>query len=115
MGGTWTEFGDNTTQQEWDDLVDFIVDNDMTVDANYDYVKEVYNTGSLIDYFILNSYVVAMDWLNWNTAWWKEKILRVIRRSGDMLYGTWMQLLVIMLTTPASTPALGQILVTRNN
>ena len=72
-GGTWTEFGDNTTQQEWDDLVDFIVDNDMTVDANYDYVKEVYNTGSLIDYFILNSYVVAMDWLNWNTAWWRGK------------------------------------------
>ena len=72
-GGTWTEFGDNTTQQEWDDLVDFIVDNDMTIEANYEYVKEVYNTGSLIDYFILNSYVVAMDWLNWNTAWWRGK------------------------------------------
>ena len=72
-GGTWTEFGDNTTQQEWDELVDFIVDNDMTIDANYEYVKELYNTGSLIDYFILNSYVVAMDWLNWNTAWWRGK------------------------------------------
>ena len=72
-GGTWTEFGDNTTQQEWDDLVDFIVDNNMTIEANYEYVKELYNTGSLIDYFILNSYVVAMDWLNWNTAWWRGK------------------------------------------
>jgi hypothetical protein len=72
-GNTWTEFGDNTTQQEWGDLVDFIVDNDMTVEANYDYVKDIYNTGSLIDYFILNSYVVAMDWLNWNTAWWRGK------------------------------------------
>ena len=72
-GATWTEFGDNTTQQEWGDLVDFIVNNDMSVEANYEYVKDLYNTGSLIDYFILNSYVVCMDWLNWNTAWWRGK------------------------------------------
>ncbi len=72
-GGTWTDIGDNTTQQEWNTLRDFIVDNDMTNIDNYEYVKSVYNTGSLIDYFILNSYVVAMDWLNWNTAWWRGK------------------------------------------
>ena len=24
-----------------------------------------------IFYFILNSFVVCADWLNWNTAWWK--------------------------------------------
>ena len=72
-GGTWTDIGDNTTQQEWNNLRDFIVDNDMTDQDNYQYVKSVYNTGSLIDYFILNSYVVCMDWLNWNTAWWRGK------------------------------------------
>jgi hypothetical protein len=72
-GNTWVEFGDNNTQNEWDILTDFIVDNDMTDLANYEYVKSVYNTGSLIDYFILNSYVVCMDWLNWNTAWWRGK------------------------------------------
>ncbi|MAQ31209.1 MAG: hypothetical protein CMD26_00525 [Flavobacteriales bacterium] len=72
-GGTWVEFGDNTTENEWDDLVDFITGNDMSDIDNYTYVKSVYNTGSLIDYFILNSYVVAMDWLNWNTGWWRGK------------------------------------------
>ena len=72
-GGTWTDIGDNNTQQEWNNLRDFIVDNDMTDADNYQYVKSVYNTGSLIDYFILNSYVVCMDWLNWNTAWWRGK------------------------------------------
>ena len=72
-GGTWTDIGDNTTQQEWNNLRDFIVDNDMADPDNYQYVKSVYNTGSLIDYFILNSYVVCMDWLNWNTAWWRGK------------------------------------------
>ena len=25
----------------------------------------------LIDYFLLNSYVVAADWLNYNTGWWR--------------------------------------------
>ncbi len=72
-GGTWVEFGDNNTEDEWDDLVDFITGNDMSNQDNYDYVQSVYNTGSLIDYFILNSYVVAMDWLNWNTGWWRGK------------------------------------------
>ena len=91
-GGTWTDIGDNTTQQEWNNLRDFIVDNDMNDVDNYQYVKSVYNTGSLIDYFILNSYVVCMDWLNWNTAWWRERILMVIKKSGVMRYGTWMQL-----------------------
>ena len=70
-GNTWIEFGDNTTDDDWDDLVDFITGNDMSDADNYTYVKSVYNTGSLIDYFILNSYVVCMDWLNWNTGWWR--------------------------------------------
>jgi len=72
-GGTWVEFGDNSTEDEWDSLVDFITGNDMADPDNYAYVKSVYNTGSLIDYFILNSYVVCMDWLNWNTGWWRGK------------------------------------------
>ena len=67
-GGTWEEYG---TIDEWDDLRDFILGNDMTDPGNYDYVKDLYNTGSLIDYFTLNSYVVCADWLNWNTGWWR--------------------------------------------
>src|SRR5690606_13722102 len=54
-GGTWEEYGSG---DDWDDLRDFILGNDMTDQANYDYVKGLYNTGSLIDYFILNSYTV---------------------------------------------------------
>jgi gliding motility-associated-like protein len=68
-GGTWSEFGSG--EPDWDALVNYILTNDMTVDANYDYVQGELNTGSLIDYFILNSYVVTSDWLNWNTAWWR--------------------------------------------
>ena len=80
-GGTWVEFGDNSTEDEWDSLVDFITGNDMADPDNYAYVKSVYNTGSLIDYFILNSYVVCMDWLNWNTGWWRGKNLEGDKRK----------------------------------
>ena len=69
-GGTWEEFGSG---DDWDDLRDFILGNDMTDAANYTYVKGLYNTGSLIDYFTLNSYTVCSDWLNWNTAWWRGR------------------------------------------
>ncbi|RYZ42234.1 MAG: T9SS type A sorting domain-containing protein, partial [Sphingobacteriales bacterium] len=42
---------------------------------------------SLIDYFVLNSYMVNKDWLNWNTSWW-----RGLDPSGDALkwrYALW--------------------------
>ncbi len=70
-GGTWEEYGAPNAQNDWDALVSFIDNNNMTVPANYDYVDSVYNTGSLIDYFILNGFVVCADWLNWNTGWWR--------------------------------------------
>ncbi len=69
-GGTWEEYGSGA---DWYDLVDFITTNDMTDQANYDYVLTQYNHMSLIDYFILNTYVVTTDWLNWNTAWWRGR------------------------------------------
>ena len=74
-GGTWVDV--LTTDQatgpvfnSWNTFVNFVTNNDMTDQANYDYVKSVFNVGSLMDYFILNSYTVNADWLNWNTAWW---------------------------------------------
>ena len=70
-GGTWSEYGGAQAQTDWDDLVQFINTNSMTNQANYNYVDSVFNTGSLIDYFILNGYTVVADWLNWNTAWWR--------------------------------------------
>jgi PKD repeat protein len=70
-GGTWSEYGGAQAQTDWDDLKNYIVGNDMTVEANFDYVSSKYNWKSLIDYMVLNSYVVCSDWLNWNTAWWR--------------------------------------------
>ncbi len=70
-GGTWSEYGGAQAQTDWDTFKNFVATNPMNITANYNTAKSQYNTGSLIDYFLLNSYVVASDWLNWNTAWWR--------------------------------------------
>ncbi|MDA0304073.1 MAG: CotH kinase family protein [Bacteroidetes bacterium] len=69
-GGTWVEYGSNA---DWGPLVTFITGQDMSDAANYEYVESVFNTMSLIDYVLLNSFVVCADWLNWNTAWWRGR------------------------------------------
>lgn len=74
-GGTWVDVmvddqNPNDVENSWDNFVNYVTSNDMSIQANYDYVKSVFNTGSIIDYYILNSYIVNADWLNWNTAWW---------------------------------------------
>ena len=69
-GGTWEEYG---SRADWDALHTFITTNDMSIDANYEQVEEQLNVLSLIDYMILNTHVVCMDWLNWNTSWWRGR------------------------------------------
>jgi len=70
-GNTWSEYGGVQAQTDWDNLKNYISTNPMSNQANYLNVKSQFNTGSIIDYFLLNSYVVCADWLNWNTAWWR--------------------------------------------
>ena len=85
-GGTWIEYGDDT---DWIAIRDFITSNNMSITANYNYAKSQYNVGSLIDYFILNAYVINADWLNWNTQWWRGR-----NPNGDKKkwrYGLWDQ------------------------
>lgn len=67
-GGTWAEYGNDA---DWVTLRNFVLTNDMTDAANYEYVKSQLEVISMMDYFIINTWVVASDWLNWNTAWWK--------------------------------------------
>ncbi|MDG1333968.1 MAG: CotH kinase family protein [Crocinitomicaceae bacterium] len=70
-GGTWSEYGGAQAQTDWDDLVAYILANDISIPANYEYVDSTLNWRSLCDYFMFNSYIVSQDWLNWNTAWWR--------------------------------------------
>jgi gliding motility-associated-like protein len=70
-GGTWMEYGAPNAQPDWDALRTYIATNNMGNAANFTYVDSQLNWESLVDYFVLNSYIVSQDWLNWNTAWWR--------------------------------------------
>ncbi len=72
-GGTWEAYTPvpGQAQADWNSLVAYVNANTLTIPANYDYVDSILNVKSLMDYFILNSYCVTSDWLNWNTAWWR--------------------------------------------
>ena len=113
-GGTWAEYGDQTVPHpEWEALKNYIISGDMTDPAQYAYVKSVYNTGSLIDYVVLNSYVVTSDWLNWNTGWWhgwvpapegdKQK-WRYILWDNDASWGHYINYTGIPTTAPDADP-----------
>jgi gliding motility-associated-like protein len=69
-GGTWSEYGGAQAQSDWNTLRSYILSNNMAVQANFNYVESQFNTKSLADYVIINSWTVCSDWLNWNTAWW---------------------------------------------
>ncbi len=70
-GGTWEKYGAPNAQNDWDNLVNYVQTNSMAVQANFDYVTSQYKWKSLVDYFVLNSYIVSHDMLNYNTAWWR--------------------------------------------
>lgn len=70
-GATNPEFGNQPAVDAWTNLTNFVQNNNMALQPNYDYVNSQLNIDSLIDYFVLNSYMVNRDWLNWNTSWWR--------------------------------------------
>lgn len=70
-GDTNPEFGNQPAITAWDNLMAYVQNNDMSIEANYNYVESQLNIDSLVDYFVINSYLVNKDWLNWNTSWWR--------------------------------------------
>ena len=70
-GNTWAQYGGNTALTDWSALRSYIINNNMSVPANYQYVTDRLDVTSLTDYVLTNMFSVCSDWLNWNTAWWR--------------------------------------------
>jgi gliding motility-associated-like protein len=110
-GGTWSEYGGPQSQTDWAAFRSFVNANNLAIPANYNYVDSVYNVKSLTDYFILNSYVVCTDWLNWNTAWWrgldpngKGKKWRYALWDEDATFGHYINYTNVPSTAPTANP-----------
>ena len=119
-GATWEEYGAPNALADWNSLLSFVNSNTMQITANYDSLKSMYNVKSLTDYFILNSYVVTSDWLNWNTQWWRgldtngsAKKWRYCLWDEDATFGHYINYTGIPDQTPAADPcnpeALGDV------
>jgi len=70
-GYTWAEYGGQAAFDDWNALHDYAMTNDMANPEHYQYVADRLDITSLVDYVLVNSYVVCTDWVTWNTAWWK--------------------------------------------
>ncbi|MBT8232445.1 MAG: CotH kinase family protein, partial [Bacteroidia bacterium] len=70
-GRTWAEYGGQQAFEDWFELRDFIMNNDMGIAEHYEYVKDNMQVLGLIDYMLINLNVVSSDWLNYNTGWWR--------------------------------------------
>lgn len=68
---TEIEYGGAKALLDWENLRNFILNNDMSVPENYEIAEDSINMTSLIDYMVMNLNVVASDWLNYNTGWWR--------------------------------------------
>ncbi len=70
-GGSWAEYGGQAAWNDWNSLHDFAKNNDMSNQDNFEYVKARLDYTSLVDYILINSFVVCSDWINWNVGWWR--------------------------------------------
>ncbi|MBP7184261.1 MAG: CotH kinase family protein [Saprospiraceae bacterium] len=70
-GNTWVQYGTNQALTDWDNLTNFILNNNMQDSSNYAYVNSQLDVTSLVDYVITNSMTVCSDWINYNTGWWR--------------------------------------------
>ncbi len=70
-GNTWAEYGGNAALTQWNNFANFILNNNMTIAANYQKVTDSLDIKSLVDYVLVNSFTVCSDWINYNTGWWR--------------------------------------------
>lgn len=70
-GQTWAEYGGDRAFNDWNEVKSLILDNDMTDQSNYETAAAEYDVTSLVDYVLINSFVVCTDWVNWNVGWWR--------------------------------------------
>ena len=116
-GQTWSELpkvgppAAPAVMANWNTIENYITSNPMNVQANYNYAKGIFNTGSIIDYFLLNSYVVCSDWLNWNTAWWRglnptgdKKKWRYVLWDMDATFDHYINYTNVPSTSPTADP-----------
>jgi hypothetical protein len=110
-GNTWAEYGGQAAINQWNNFANFILNNNMTVAANYQKVTDSLDVKSLVDYVLVNSFTVCSDWINYNTGWWRgmdpagsHKKWGYILWDNDATFGFYINYTGIPNTTSAAPP-----------
>ncbi|MAJ44415.1 MAG: hypothetical protein CMF96_06700 [Candidatus Marinimicrobia bacterium] len=70
-GNTWAQYGGQEAIDAWFSLRDNIISTDLSNQNNYENIYNQLDITSLVDYVLINSFVVCTDWVNWNTSVWR--------------------------------------------
>jgi gliding motility-associated-like protein len=110
-GATWEKYGTPNALPDWNSLLAYISANSLSNPAKYAHVDSILNVKSIVDYFILNSWAVTSDWLNWNTGWWRgtgttgqEKKWRYTLWDNDATFGHYINYTGVPSTAPSADP-----------
>lgn len=116
-GGTWANYGGQAAFDDWNLVRNFALNNDLSVEANYNFVRARIDLKSFADHKIINTYIVAMDWLNWNTKWWRgtnpsgEQLRwRYTLWDMDAVFGHYINYTGIPNTSPTADPCFAEAL-----
>ena len=70
-GDTWAQYGGQQAIDDWYNLRDLILSSNLSNQTSYEYITSQLDITSLVDYVLVNSFVVCTDWVNWNTSVWR--------------------------------------------
>jgi hypothetical protein len=70
-GNTWAQYGGSDAITAWNTIRNFAESHDLSVFHQYEHVANEIDVTSLVDYILINSFVVCTDWINWNTSVWR--------------------------------------------
>jgi len=74
MGYNWHGYVVKSGNREaFDNFYDYIKNNDLSKDSNYQKVISMIDEDNFIDYIMVMVYNGGQDWLHNNTRWWRER------------------------------------------
>ena len=56
-----------------DNVINYINNNDLSLQNNYNHIKNIIDVESYADYIIVNTYINNVDWPHHNIKWWKDR------------------------------------------
>lgn len=79
---------DGSTNLFLDEVVNFVQNNDLEDDKNFEKLSEQINVESYMDYIITQTYIANGDQLENNVKWWRDRTTYKFRKWTWIIYDT---------------------------